>query len=90
VEFGWDPQKAARNLAKHGVRFADGVAVLGDPLAVTIPDARAEDEERFVTIGVDEQRRVLVVTYTWRGENARLISVRRATPRERRAYEGGI
>ena len=90
MELEWDSQKAARNLAKHGVRFADGATVLGDSLAVTIPDTRSEDEERFVTIGVDEQRRVLVVTYTWRGENTRLISVRRATPRERRAYEGGI
>jgi hypothetical protein len=89
VAIEWDPRKAAANLAKHGVRFADGVAAVEDLLAVTIPDPRSEDEERVVTIGMDEQERILVVTYTWRGENARLISVRRATSGERRAYEGG-
>jgi uncharacterized DUF497 family protein len=59
VEFEWDPRKAARNLAKHGIRFADGVTVMQDPLAVTIPDPHSDGEERFVTIGMDEQRRVL-------------------------------
>jgi hypothetical protein len=88
VGFERDPQKAAENLAKHGVRVADGVVVLEDPLAFTIPDSSSDAEDRFVTIGTDEQRRILVVTYTWRNDSVRLISVRRATRRERRTYEG--
>jgi uncharacterized protein len=88
VAFEWDPRKAARNLSKHGVRFADGAAVLQNPLAVTISVEQMDSEERFVTIGTDEQGRVLVVAYTWRGDNLRLISVRRATAKERRTYEG--
>jgi uncharacterized DUF497 family protein len=83
----WDSLKAAANFRKHGVRFADGEAVLQDPLAVTISDPQSEDEERFITVGADDQGRVLVVVYTWRGDNARLISVRQATARERRTYE---
>ena len=87
VEVEWDGRKAAVNLRKHGVDFADAATVFFDELAVTIPDDRS-DEERFVSLGVDVLGRVLVVVYAWRGENIRLISARRATPRERRRYEG--
>lgn len=41
-----------------------------------------------MTVGTDALGRILVVAYTWRGEKARLISARRATPTERRQYEG--
>jgi len=86
----WDPQKAATNLAKHGVRFSDAELVLYDPLAVTVEDEDAEDEQRLVTIGVDAVGRILVVVYTLRGDDLRLISARQATRRERRAYEEGV
>jgi uncharacterized DUF497 family protein len=86
LEFEWDARKAASNVRKHGVDFADAAGVLYDELAVTIPDERA-DEDRFVTIGLDALGRLLVVVYTWRGDRARLISARRATRRERRQYE---
>jgi uncharacterized DUF497 family protein len=63
----WDPRKAAANLKKHGVDFADVVTVLHDEQAITIRDDGG-DEERFVTIGMDALGNVLVVVYTWRGE----------------------
>ena len=81
----WDRQKAVANRLKHGVRFADAVAVLADDLAITRLDDDP-DEERYVTVGMDLLGRVLVVLYTWRGEEIRLISARRAIPRERRRY----
>jgi len=81
----WDPQKAIANRLKHGVRFAGAVAVLADDLAITRFDDDP-DEDRYVTIGVDLLGRVLVVSHTWRGEEFRLISARRASPRERRLY----
>jgi uncharacterized DUF497 family protein len=87
VHFEWDPGKAAKNLAKHGVHFADSVAVFEDDLALTIRDPHLGDEERWITIGMDMLGRILAVVYTWRGEGIRLISVRPATPRERRQYE---
>jgi uncharacterized protein len=87
VYFEWDQTKAATNLAKHGVHFADAVAVFEDDVALTMRDPYPEDEERWITIGMDALGRVLVVVYTWRGEGIRLISSRPASPRERRQYE---
>jgi uncharacterized DUF497 family protein len=82
----WDPDKAAANLRKHRVDFADAATVLEDEAALTISDDDF-DEERFVTLGKDALGRVLVVVYTWRADEVRLISARTATPTERRQYE---
>lgn len=87
VVFEWDERKATANLRKHGVDFAEAALVLEDDLALTVRDPDAHDEERWVTMGHDPSRRVLVVVYTWRGERIRLISARRATGAERRRYE---
>ncbi len=87
MSFEWDSQKAAAKLRKHGVDFADAATVFADDLAITVPDEQSQ-EDRFVTLGVDALGRLLVVVYTWRGENVRIISARRATRRERREYEG--
>jgi uncharacterized DUF497 family protein len=84
--FEWDAAKAAANARKHRVDFADAVAVFDDGSAVTIPDEDAEGEERWVTMGLDAFDRLLVVVYTWRGTNIRLISARRASQRERAEY----
>jgi len=86
VEVEWDRRKAASNRRKHGVDFADAVSVLEDPFAVTIEDDSSE-EERFVTIGSDVLGRILVVAYALKGAHIRMISARKATPRERREYE---
>ena len=87
MESEWDPAKARANFTKHGVRFADAVTALEDDSALTIRDLSSEDEERWVTMGLDVSGRLLVVVYTWRGERVRLISARQATPDERRQYE---
>ena len=85
MEFEWDPRKAAANLRKHGIEFADAATVFYDELALTVPDDRA-NEDRFVTMGMDALGRILVVVYTWRGDCGRLISARPATRSERRQY----
>lgn len=82
----WDALKAASNLNKHGVDFADAATVLHDEQAITLRDDTA-DEERYVTIGMDALGRVLVVVYAWRDNRPRLISARRAKSRERKQYE---
>jgi uncharacterized protein len=90
MQFEWDERKASSNVRKHGIHFADAVAVFEDDAALTIPDEFPR-EERFVTIGTDAFGRVLVVVYTYRGEQGIcLISARKATARERRQYEGEI
>ena len=81
----WDLRKAAANLKKHGVDFADAATVLHDEQAITVRDDEA-DEERYVTIGMDALGNMLVVIYTWRDEQPRLISARPATPQEREQY----
>ena len=83
----WDPGKARLNARKHGISFADAVASLEDEGALTMRDPFSDEEERWVTLGLDALGRVLVVVYTWRGESVRLISARKATPREHRRYE---
>jgi hypothetical protein len=88
IGFEWDARKAASNRRKHGIDFADAATVLHDELAVTVADEQ-HGEERFVTVGIDALGRLLVVAYAWRGRRVRLISARRATPLERRQYEGG-
>lgn len=88
VEF--DPDKNVANVRKHGMSLADGDGVLLDPLAITIEECSADDERRWVTIGINSLGSLTVVVWTQRGEVFRLISVRRATPAERRAYEKGI
>ncbi len=81
----WDRQKADINVWKHGVDLADASVALTDEWAVTRADDDP-DEDRYVTIGMDSLGRVVVVSYTWRGDEIRLISARRANPRERRRY----
>jgi uncharacterized DUF497 family protein len=84
----WDPDKAASNLKKHGVDFADAATVLTDELALTVSDKAADSDERWASLGMDALGRILVVVYTWQGDEARLISARKANRRERRSYEG--
>jgi uncharacterized DUF497 family protein len=84
----WDAEKAGSNASKHGVRFAEAVLVLEDPAAITVADDESDpSERRFVSLGADASGRILVVVYTWRGEDIRLISARRAEPHEREEYE---
>jgi len=87
MDYQWDPEKAASNLGKHGIDFADAVGVFEDEWALTIKDEVVEGEQRFATLGTDFLERLLAVVYTYRGGKIRLISARRATKNERRAYE---
>jgi len=88
MAYQWNRDKATANLRNHGIDFADAISVFSDDLAITIPDERS-DEERFITIGVDAFGRVLVVVYTLRDDEIRLISARKATRHERQQYEEG-
>lgn len=89
MDYEWDPAKAMANARKHGVDFADAVIALSDDLAVTISDPASQDEERFVSLGMDPNGRVLVTVFTRRGERIRIISSRKASKGERLQYEEG-
>ena len=88
MRFQWDPTKAIENRTKHGVSFEEGSTVFGDPLAATVPDPdHSIEERRFVTIGLSASRKLLVVVHSHRGDDIRIISVRRARPSEKKRYE---
>jgi uncharacterized protein len=88
VNFEWDPRKATQNRRKHGVSFHEAATVYADPLAVTYHDPdHSVSEQRFITVGVSSAGRLLVVAHADRGQNIRIISARKATPRERKQYE---
>jgi uncharacterized DUF497 family protein len=88
LEFEWDSQKSAANLAKHQVSFEEAATVFGDPLGRILTDPRhSSEEERFVLLGLSRDQRLLAVMYVERGEAIRIISARPATRRERRNHE---
>jgi uncharacterized protein len=88
LTFEWDEKKARSNSRKHGVRFEEASTIFADARSLTIPDpAHSEVEERFVTMGSSHRGKLLVVVYTERGNNIRIISARPANRRERRVYE---
>lgn len=91
--FEWDPRKAAANFRKHGVRFADAATVFRDPRAISLFDEdHGDEEERWITIGIDPTIRVLVVVHTFvcggssQEVTIRVISARRATDTEKQTY----
>jgi uncharacterized protein len=85
-EFEWDDEKAARNLASHGVSFEAARLAFDDAFAVVREDRRQDyGEDRFILLGM-VQEHLLAVSYTMRGERMRIISARLAEPRERRWY----
>jgi hypothetical protein len=91
VAYEWDAEKNKRNIREHGIQFADAVAVFEDERAITIADNESDpSEQRFVTLGMDPFMRILVVVYTHRGENIRIISARPAEPHECEEYEAQL
>ena len=90
IKFDWDPNKARRNLRKHRIDFDEASTIFADTLSITIPDPdHSDDQERWVTVGLSNRHRLLVVVHTEEGETIRLISGRRANRLERRKYEEG-
>jgi uncharacterized DUF497 family protein len=85
----WDPRKAWSNLRKHRVSFEEAATALSDPMAATGADPdHSITEERYVTFGVSERGRLLVVAHTDEEETIRIISARIASKGERELYEG--
>lgn len=86
--FEWDENKAEINERNHGVSFDEAQTVFLDNLSVMKPDVEhSNTEERLLIIGTSHKNRVIVVSYTERGDNIRLISARKATRHERKQYE---
>lgn len=90
MEFEWDPRKEQANRRKHGIGFREAATVFGDALSTTFPDPdHSFAEQRFLTIGMSGNERLLVVAHTQRGAAVRIINAREVTHSERHFYEEG-
>jgi len=93
--FEWDVNKARTNFSKHKISFESATSVFRDEKAISISDEEhSDDEERWLTIGMDEVTRTLVVIHTYismdaNNCNIRLISARKATKNEQQIYKEG-
>jgi hypothetical protein len=87
MKFQFDLDKAISNRKKHHVSFSDAEGVFYDELAIHIEDVYSEGESRFIAIGMGSASQILVVVYTYFGEEIRLISARHATRKEIKDYE---
>jgi uncharacterized DUF497 family protein len=86
----WDKDKATSHQSKYGVSFEEAKTVFDDPLYVDFYDPdHSEDEERYLIVGESNRGRLLIVSYTERGDSMRLISAREVTRTEREVYEEG-
>ena len=90
MKIEWDPKKARSNLRKHEVSFEEAATALSDPMAATGDDPdHSVGEFRYVTFGMSERGRLLVVAHTERDQAIRIISARLASKGERKIYEEG-
>ena len=90
--FEWDPRKAHDNRDKHGITFDEAATVFRDSKALSIFDPdHSESEDRWITLGISEKGRLLIVIHTFREESEhdvtiRIISSRKATKQETKKY----
>ena len=93
TRFEWDERKNRANRAKHKVSFETATLVFEDPGAISVLERVEEGEERWQTVGMAGGALVMFVAHSYRerdGEEVvRIVSARKATPRERRVYEEG-
>ena len=86
-QFEWDPEKAKKNLKKHGVSFEEASTIFDDPQFISfLDDEHSADEERHITIGLSEKLRLLMAAHTERRNLIRIISARKATKNEEKFY----
>jgi uncharacterized DUF497 family protein len=86
--FEWDDNKGTANAIKHGVAFTEAGTIFGDEQSITIPDFKhSQKEPRFITMGMSQNGRLLIVIHTDRGNHLRITSARPASRKERKQYE---
>jgi len=89
ITFVWDERKNQENQRKHGISFEEATTIFADENARLIRDTdHSESEEGFILIGFSAQLRILVVVHAYRQDEkeVRIITARKATPKERRQY----
>jgi uncharacterized DUF497 family protein len=88
LTFEWDEEKSRQNLRKHGVSFEEAKTIFNDPFAMTIADPdHSLRENRYIDMGMSCRGHILMVWYTERGSNIRIIGSRKTTRSQRQQYE---
>ena len=88
MKYEWDPKKAINNLEKHQVGFDEASTIFDDPLFITFLDEEHSlKEERYITIGLSNKNRLLMVAHTERIDTIRIISARKVTKNEEKFYQ---
>lgn len=88
TNFEWDPDKAEKNISKHDVDFDEASSVFDDPMFISFLDEEhSSDEERYITIGLSDRGRLLLVAHAERDDRIRIISARKATKNEEKFYQ---
>ncbi len=88
TRFEWNKEKAKLNCKKHHIDFKEACSIFGDPLLITALDKEhSYYEERYITIGFSNKRRLLIVAHTEQENKIRIISARKVTKNEKRFYQ---
>ena len=88
LRFEWNPNKAKKNIVKHGISFDEAATVFSDPLSMTYDDPdHSYDENRYIIIGLSTFGKLLFVSYVETNDTIRIISARQLTRKERKQYE---
>ena len=88
LKFEWNPNKAKKNIEKHGVSFEEAATAFSDFLSITYGDPdHSHYENRYVIIGLSSFGNLLFVSHTETDDRIRIISARKLTRKERKQYE---
>jgi len=88
ASFEWGPLKAKNNLFKHQVAFEEASSIFDDPQFITfLDDEHSTNEERYISIGISNKNRVLMVAHTERKDKVQIISASKATDNEEKFYQ---
>ncbi|HLM01582.1 MAG TPA: BrnT family toxin [Pyrinomonadaceae bacterium] len=91
IKVVWSERKNRQNIRKHKVDFVEAGTIFADPLQISVSDPdHSFDESRFITIGMSERNRLLIVAHTFRDDKIRIITARKPNRRERKDYEEGV
>ncbi len=91
IKVVWSESKNRQNIRKHKVDFAEAGTIFDDPLQISVSDPdHSFDESRFITIGMSERNRLLIVAHTFGDDKIRIITARKPNRRERKDYEEGV
>jgi uncharacterized DUF497 family protein len=89
VRFEWDAEKAKENARKHGVGFEEAATCFEDSNGCYLRNESPSNEDRLILIALSSRSRILIVVHAEVGRDAiRIVSARKASPAQRKIYDG--